>query len=161
MADFLINETWDAQRKESIAEESPRILTTAAKIIQDEIRDSKYNMEYYPADEDIKNVEREKEWLPESLTAFLQVLVPSVIKQVSTGQCLLKAARPRSVIPPLLFGLGVEMDHVFGSKWLINELSRLGFSISYKLQDTNSQWLNMKPLKIFNQKAFQVVLLNG
>ena len=44
---------------------------------------------------------------------------------------MLKAARPRSVIPPLLFGLGVEMDHVFGSKWLINELSRLGFSISY------------------------------
>ena len=53
-----------------------------------------------------------------------------VTKQVSIGQCLLKAARPRSVIPPLLFGLGVEMDHVFGSKWLINELSRLGFSIS-------------------------------
>ena len=23
------------------------------------------------------------------------------------------------------------MDHVFGSKWLINELSRLGFSITY------------------------------
>ena len=31
----------------------------------------------------------------------------------------------------LLLGLGVEMDHVFGSKWLINELSRLGFSIGY------------------------------
>ena len=62
---------------------------------------------------------------------LLQVLVPSVTKQVSIGQRLLKAARPRSVIPPLLFGLGVEMDHVFGSKWLINELSCLGFSISY------------------------------
>ena len=131
MVDFLINETWHAQRKESIAEASLRIVTTAAKFIQAEIRDSKYNMEYYPANEDIKNVERGKEWLPESLTAFLQVLVPSVTKQVSIGQCLLKAARPRSVIPHLLFGLGVEMDHVFGSKWLINELSWLGFSISY------------------------------
>ena len=88
-------------------------------------------MEYYPANEDIKNVERGKEWLSEWLTAFLQVLVPSVTKRVSIGQCLLKVARPRSVIPPLLFGLGLEMDHVFGSKWLINELSRLGFSISY------------------------------
>ena len=65
------------------------------------------------------------------IIAFMKVLVPSVTKQVSIGQCLLKAARPRSVIPPLLFGLGVEMDHVFGCKWLINELSRLGFSISY------------------------------
>ena len=68
MVDFLINETWHAQRKESIAEESLCIVTTAAKIIQAEIRDSKYNMEYYPANEDIKNVERGKEWLPESLT---------------------------------------------------------------------------------------------
>jgi len=35
------------------------------------------------------------------------------------------------VIAPILFGVGIEMDHVFGSKWLINELSHLGFSISY------------------------------
>ena len=39
--------------------------------------------------------------------------------------------RPRSVITPALFGLGVELDHVFGSKWLINELSQLGFSVAY------------------------------
>ena len=32
---------------------------------------------------------------------------------------------------PILFGLGVEIDHTFGSKWLITQLSRLGFSISY------------------------------
>jgi len=30
-----------------------------------------------------------------------------------------------------MFGVGIEMDHVFGSNWLINELSHLGFSISY------------------------------
>ena len=28
---------------------------------------------------------------------------------------------------PIPFGLGVELDHVFGSKWLIEELFRLGF----------------------------------
>lgn len=43
----------------------------------------------------------------------------------------MQSSRPRSVITPTLFGVGVEMDHVFGSKWLINELSHLGFSISY------------------------------
>ena len=32
---------------------------------------------------------------------------------------------------PILFGLGMEIDHTFGSKWLITQLSRLGFSISY------------------------------
>ena len=31
---------------------------------------------------------------------------------------------------PLMFGLGVELEKTFGSKWLINHLSRLGFCIS-------------------------------
>ena len=53
------------------------------------------------------------------------------LKQNSIGQSIIQAARPRSVITPVLFGLGIEMDHVFGSKWLINELARLGFSINY------------------------------
>ena len=44
----------------SIAEESLRIVTTAAKIIKAEIRDFKYNMEYYPANEDIKMLNVEK-----------------------------------------------------------------------------------------------------
>ncbi len=55
----------------------------------------------------------------------------SEIKQNSIGHSIVQSARPRSVITPTLFGLGVEMYHVFGSRWLVNELSRLGFSISY------------------------------
>ena len=31
---------------------------------------------------------------------------------------------------PLPFGLGIELENAFGSKWLINHLSRFGFSIS-------------------------------
>ena len=53
------------------------------------------------------------------------------IKQNSIGHSIVQSARPRSVITPTLFGVGVEMDHVFGSRWLVDELSRLGFSISY------------------------------
>ena len=44
---------------------------------------------------------------------------------------IVQSSRPRSVMTPTLFGVGVEMDHVFGSKWLINELSHLGFSVGY------------------------------
>lgn len=65
------------------------------------------------------------------LQTLLTTIVPSELKQNSIGHCILQAARPRSVVTPTLFGLGVEIDHVFGSKWLINELSRLRFSISY------------------------------
>ena len=70
MVDFLINETWHAQRKESVAEESLRIVTAAAKIIQAEIRDSKYNMEYYPANEDIKMLNVEKNGFQNHLQPF-------------------------------------------------------------------------------------------
>ena len=31
---------------------------------------------------------------------------------------------------PILFVVGVKMDHMFGSKWQLIELSRLGFSVS-------------------------------
>ena len=30
-----------------------------------------------------------------------------------------------------MFGLGVDSEKVFGSRWLLTELSRLGFSVSY------------------------------
>ena len=43
----------------------------------------------------------------------------------------MQAARSRSVLCPILLGLGVEMDHTFGSKFLVYELAKLGFSVSY------------------------------
>ena len=72
-----------------------------------------------------------QKWIPHHLKAFLDVVVPSEIKSNSIAHCIIPSARPRSVIAPIPFGLGVELDHVFGSKWLINELSHLGFSITY------------------------------
>ena len=50
--------------------------------------------------------------------------------QNSIGHSIVQSAR-KNVITPTLFGLGDEIDHVFGSRWLIDEMSRLGFSISY------------------------------
>ena len=39
--------------------------------------------------------------------------------------------KPNSEIPPLLFGLGVEIDHPIGSKTLLTEFSKLRYAISY------------------------------
>ena len=50
---------------------------------------------------------------------------------VSIRQCIVSAAKPRSSLPPVLFGLGVEVDKEFGSRWIIEELYRLGFSVFY------------------------------
>ena len=59
----------------------------------------------------------------------MELLIPSKVKQASIGQCILKALRPNSVIPPLQFGLRVLST--MGLKWLNNELSRLDFTLSY------------------------------
>ena len=75
--------------------------------------------------------EKQDSFSPSSLRKFLKVLIRPKIKQNSMAQAIVYSTRPRSVISPIPFGVGIEMDHIFGSKWLINASSQLGFSISY------------------------------
>ena len=65
----------------------------------------------------------------ESLRKFLKMLLKGRLKRSSEGQVVISAARPRLVVLPM-FGFGAEMD-MFGSPWFIDELSKLGFSVSY------------------------------
>ena len=94
-----------------------------------DIREKKYDLAFYPSPNEIH--ESSNVFLPESLNEFLAILVKTPLKRESIGQSILLACRPRSCLPPIPFGLGVELDHVFGSKWLLNELSKLGFTMSY------------------------------
>ena len=43
----------------------------------------------------------------------------------------MKGGLPRSSTPPILFALTVELNHMFGSRWLNTQLFKLGFSESY------------------------------
>ena len=131
MASFIINEKWYLDKKDDIQAEAERIVIAAAKIIRAQIREQEHDSKCYPTDEDIGNNDQSNRWVPQHLQTFLKTIIPSKLKQNSIGHAIVQSARPRSVITPILFGLGIEMDHVFGSKWLINELARLGFSISY------------------------------
>ena len=40
-------------------------------------------------------------------------------------------SRPKSIMCPVVFGLGVQLEKSFGSKWLVNHMHRLGYSVSY------------------------------
>lgn len=42
-------------------------------------------------------------------------------------QYLIKAAMPRSVMPPMLFALAVDTDHMLASRWLNTQLFNLRF----------------------------------
>jgi len=65
--------------------------------------------------------------IPPLLATFMQSLVRCKLKQSALSQVLIQASRPQSIIMPLLFALGVQL----GSKFLLQELPRLGFSVSY------------------------------
>lgn len=85
-----------------------------------------YDTNNYPTSSQISD-----EWSPNNLRLLLSHFTKSKLRQESIAQCIVKAVSPNS-LPPLLFGLGVELDHLYGSKWLNEELFRLGFSISYR-----------------------------
>ena len=112
-AHYIINQRYYDERSSDPVEESLRVIKTAAKLIRSDIRDWDYNNLFYPSTEDLQSPECTKSWLPEYLSYFLDELFDDEIKQSSIGQCIVKAVRPRSVLPPLLFGIGVEMDHIF------------------------------------------------
>ena len=69
-------------------------------------------------------------WVPPSLQLFLKLIINSQLCQESINQFIVKVAKPRIAIPPILFSVGISLD-VFESKWLVNEMFRLGFFISY------------------------------
>jgi hypothetical protein len=48
VANYLLNDKWYNSRKESMEDEAERIVLTAAKIIQDNIRSKTYQIENYP-----------------------------------------------------------------------------------------------------------------
>ena len=64
-------------------------------------------------------------------------------KQASLGECILKAIKPNSVLPPLLFGLGVENGDGIGSKSLLTEILKLGYAISYDEVKRDKQSVSM------------------
>ena len=124
MANFIIN-TKFKEKAQDIKEESKRIVKTAANLIKAEIRERSYNNEFYPTSGEIQS-----QWIPDSLRMFLSSFTNSIVKQESIGQSIVKLASPLQ-IPPLLFALAVEVDNIHGSRWLNDELYKLGFAVSY------------------------------
>ena len=102
MVKYIINEKWYSEKKANIEDEAERIVITAAKIIRAEIRDKEYNSDSYPTNNDISNIEKSREWIPCHLQTLIKTIISSELKQNSIGQCIVQAARPRSVITPTL-----------------------------------------------------------
>ena len=70
--------------------------------------------------------DRQLELVPESLKLLLRPLLKPDIKVVFWGQNLIRCSRPRSGVVPLPLRFALQLDHRFGSKWLLNELHSCG-----------------------------------
>ena len=87
----------------------------AAKIILGQVRCTLFDINTHPAHEDISSVELGKAWLPSYLCKFMETLVKKELKQVSLGQAFVNAVK----LSAIMFGLGIEVEKVFGSEWLL------------------------------------------
>ena len=114
-----------------MAKESERIIITAAKLVLSDIRTHEFPSDLYPSEKEIADIVKCESYLTDTLKKFLGILVRSRLKKISIRHSIMGCARPRSAIFQIPFGLGVEMDNQFGSRWLIYELSKLGFSVSH------------------------------
>lgn len=103
----------------------------AAEIMLGQVRSTKFNTDKYPLYREISNIKLGKEWIPSYLLCSTESVVKKNLKQTGIGQVNVNAVKPRSCIAPLMFGLGIKVDKVFGSKWILTELDRLGLSVSH------------------------------
>ena len=106
-------------------------MNTAKKLILSDIRSMSLKSDICPTENEIFYIRTCENSFLESLRKFLEVLIKTRLKRSSVGQVIISPARLRSVVLLITFGLGVEIDNMFESGWLIDELSKLGFSVSY------------------------------
>ena len=130
VAKHIINEMWYENRGVDPNNETERIVKTAAKLIVSEIINKTFDCEYYPDKGYIADVQKRIDWLTPNLKLFMELCARSSLQQASIRQCFTYVIRPRSTLPPMLFGLAVEIDHVFRSRWQVDYLSKLGHSLS-------------------------------
>ena len=110
-----------------------RIVQTTGKLIKNDIKHMQAKEEYSTPAE-MSDAQENIEYVPESLVHLLRVLLSGKdidLKLSSLGQALIQASRPRTLMPPLQLGLGVQLRHHFASKFWIQSLNRLGFYCSY------------------------------
>lgn len=135
----ILTSTWYDSRSSDPQAERQRVVKAAAEVIREDIRSQVYDTtQFTPSDDFFQNV---NSVIPDSLKLLLETVIlkdkrsclDSYRKKcVALAHSIISAVRPRSFISCLLHGIGVFLYHKFGSKHLVELLSTLGFSASYK-----------------------------
>ncbi|MPC95446.1 hypothetical protein E2C01_090658 [Portunus trituberculatus] len=111
-----------------------RLIETVEKFIRTEIKSMEHHKGEYPTTQDMRSVESNVAYLPNSL----QLLLGSIIKSrnakllvASIGQSIMQSTCPRSFLPPLQVGLSVALEHKYGHRDLVDMINKIGFCSSY------------------------------
>ena len=128
-----------------LGEEKNQIIKTALKLIGIDIATINLDPKTYPTVQNMANISSQLVLVPESLQMFLRPILKTDEKVAIWGQNFIRSYRPRSGVLPYQMGLAIQLDHKFGSKWMLNKLHRLGYSKSYaELQNYKYCFLNNK-----------------
>ncbi|KAJ8879447.1 hypothetical protein PR048_020055 [Dryococelus australis] len=126
----------DALSLQDIEQEKYRLIEAAAKIIKTDLKLLPKLLDTCPSASDIASTERNEDLLPPSLWKFLDVvskrseskddtLKKKIKKTIGQAMIGLQVCRPRSLISPILLGIG------FASRGIVDVLYKFGFSVSY------------------------------
>lgn len=130
----ILHDFYNRVGKENKDEEKKSIISTAAQLIKDDIKLLPSKDDYYPSAKEVESDTSNAEYVPRSLRMFLNSLfseADSVKKVSAIGHAIIQSTRPRCLLAPLQIGLGIQMHHHFGSRFLVDTLCSLGFSSSY------------------------------
>ncbi|KAJ8023973.1 hypothetical protein HOLleu_36565 [Holothuria leucospilota] len=121
MKEYLTN----SQQKGDEEVQKRSIIKTAARLIRSDIKTNVSSVtDHYPKSEELK-LESALKFLPETprhLLDFMFVGKDKHHKVACIGQAIVQAVRPRALIAPLQIGFGVQVYHLFWSKFLVQSL---------------------------------------
>ena len=108
-----------------------KVINTTVKLIKNDISLLEIDRSVYPSITEMIEPDRQLELVPESVKLLLRLLLKSDIEVAFWGQNLIRFSRPRSGVVSLPLRFTLQLDHRFGSKWLLNELHSFGLCQSY------------------------------
>lgn len=134
-ASCILNDFFQREKKSKNADDVKNdLIRTAAKILKADMKKSDCNKQTYPQTSDISSTANNLAFLPDSLQLLLRELFVGKeldSKIAAIGQAIMQAVRPRIILAPLQIGLGVQMNHLYGSRFLVETLYSMGFACSY------------------------------
>ena len=108
-----------------------KIIKSAVKLVQNDFALVNVNSSLYPSINAMTDLDGQLKLIPEILKLFLKPLLKQDRCVAFWGQSIIKTSRPRSGVLRLPMRFALQLEHRFGSKWLLDEMLSLGISESY------------------------------